>query len=334
MPSMTGKSYAQSDTAMTVSAGPSKRKASTMDDDDDDDDYDSSEQTSAHVAKKPRKSAAGRKLIRWSCKLMPKYFSIVPFIDVLAVDKDQELVMALEYVANKQGITLPFDEAVQLMQPGATGQAALQHLAKLRKLRKRKNMWVPPELIKRRGRKHTQAQDNDGDDDGDDQPYEGSTNRMIYIPLKAGKKGSGQKTSTGATRSAVSKQQTGNTKRNSGGRRAPKMENEFEDEMVVDDPDAADPEQDYRPEGMAATSEPAKKKRGRPFKTPIKKEAPASTSVGRRRATQNVDYTEPEHDDEANQVGEFNHDEDEDDSEYNFFGAASKAEGKTSILFY
>ncbi|KAK5708865.1 hypothetical protein LTR17_020312, partial [Elasticomyces elasticus] len=88
-----------------------------------------------------RKSAAGRELVRWD------------------PDKDQLVLLCLDYVSGMLGVAIPWDQVAELF--GSllgktqiiTGEALKQHLSKLYKYRVDFNLVVPPKLDRTHRRK-------------------------------------------------------------------------------------------------------------------------------------------------------------------------------------
>ncbi|TKA78041.1 hypothetical protein B0A55_02131 [Friedmanniomyces simplex] len=90
--------------------------------------------------KPKRKSAAGRELIRWD------------------PDKDQLVLLCVDYVCGAQGVAVPWDEIAAnfgalLGKHNITGEAIKQHLSKLYKYRVEFNLVVPPKLDRTQRRK-------------------------------------------------------------------------------------------------------------------------------------------------------------------------------------
>lgn len=72
-----------------------------------------------------------------------------PAADILAVDLDYKLALAMQYACNTSGIIIPWDQIGAIMGPNITGSAVIQHLAKTRSRMVAKGLSVPPPL--RRG---------------------------------------------------------------------------------------------------------------------------------------------------------------------------------------
>ncbi|KAK3717220.1 hypothetical protein LTR37_005929 [Vermiconidia calcicola] len=94
--------------------------------------------------KKPRKSASGRKLVRWN------------------PDLDQLVLLTVDYVCVREGIPIPWDMVMREIAPGSTGEAIKQHIAKVRKIREDNNLVVPPKLEKTARRKVAKVGGNSG----------------------------------------------------------------------------------------------------------------------------------------------------------------------------
>ncbi|TKA63635.1 hypothetical protein B0A49_09958 [Cryomyces minteri] len=75
--------------------------------------------------------------------------------------KDQLLLLGVEYVANMRGISVPWEEAAQFVNPHLTGEAVKQHLVKLRNQRIKEGEIVPPGPSRSRRRASTGV-DNTG----------------------------------------------------------------------------------------------------------------------------------------------------------------------------
>ncbi|EMC97003.1 hypothetical protein BAUCODRAFT_435379 [Baudoinia panamericana UAMH 10762] len=85
--------------------------------------------------KPKRKSAAGRKLVRWD------------------PDKDQLILLAVDYECTKNGITVPWDAVAAHVASYLTGEGIKQHLAKVYKFRVEEGHKVPPKLDRNQRRK-------------------------------------------------------------------------------------------------------------------------------------------------------------------------------------
>ncbi|KAK3716862.1 hypothetical protein LTR37_006212 [Vermiconidia calcicola] len=94
--------------------------------------------------KKPRKSASGRKLVRWN------------------PDLDQLVLLTVDYVCVREGIPIPWDKVMKEIAPGSTGEAIKQHIAKVRKIREDNQMVVPPKVEKTARRKVGKVGGNSG----------------------------------------------------------------------------------------------------------------------------------------------------------------------------
>ncbi|KAK5135924.1 hypothetical protein LTR08_004382 [Meristemomyces frigidus] len=98
--------------------------------------YGSPEQDDAfQTPAQKRKSAAGRKLVRWN------------------PDLDQLLLLCVDYECTKQGISIPWDDIAKLIEGHLSGEAVKQHLAKLYKFREEDGHKVPPKLDRNERRK-------------------------------------------------------------------------------------------------------------------------------------------------------------------------------------
>ncbi|KAK5125515.1 hypothetical protein LTR85_000626 [Meristemomyces frigidus] len=82
-----------------------------------------------------RKSAKGRKLIRWN------------------PDLDQLVLLCVDHVCTKQGIAIPWDDVATMVAPHLTGEAIKQHLVKIYKFRQEDGHSVPPKLDRTQRRK-------------------------------------------------------------------------------------------------------------------------------------------------------------------------------------
>ncbi|KAK4540007.1 hypothetical protein LTR36_009905 [Oleoguttula mirabilis] len=89
--------------------------------------------------KPKRKSAKGRKLIRWD------------------PDLDQLVLLCVDYCCTKQGILIPWDDVAGMVAPHLTGEAVKQHLAKITKYRQEEGHIVPPKLDRGQRRKPSAA---------------------------------------------------------------------------------------------------------------------------------------------------------------------------------
>ncbi|KAI7281778.1 hypothetical protein KC343_g1658 [Hortaea werneckii] len=81
-----------------------------------------------HHEKAKRKSAAGRKLVRWDPGL------------------DQLVLLCVDHVCTKNAIAIPWDDVAELVEPYLTGEAIKQHLVKIYKYRETDGQKVPPKL--------------------------------------------------------------------------------------------------------------------------------------------------------------------------------------------
>ncbi|KAF2765956.1 hypothetical protein EJ03DRAFT_377380 [Teratosphaeria nubilosa] len=90
--------------------------------------HDDEEYEDIQPQKGKRKSAAGRKLVRWS------------------PDLDQLVLLCVDHVAIKNNIIIPWDEVAGLINDYMTGEAIKQHLAKIYKYRELDGHAVPPKL--------------------------------------------------------------------------------------------------------------------------------------------------------------------------------------------
>ncbi|KAH9822724.1 hypothetical protein Tdes44962_MAKER04693 [Teratosphaeria destructans] len=90
--------------------------------------YEDEEFDDIQPQKGKRKSAAGRKLVRWS------------------PDLDQLVLLCVDHVAVKNNILIPWDEVASLINDYMTGEAIKQHLAKIYKYRELDGHPVPPKL--------------------------------------------------------------------------------------------------------------------------------------------------------------------------------------------
>ncbi|KAF1346614.1 hypothetical protein BDV97DRAFT_416585 [Delphinella strobiligena] len=230
---------------------------------------------------KRRRSAAGRSLIRWD------------------FEKDQLLLLALEYECAKLGQPLPWDEAVKHVKEGASGQAVVQHLAKVRKYRIENGQPVPPEPLKRRlpkprqpaGRSSKVLNDDVTDDDEDDYiaPFKGSKSRMVFAPIND--------PNPKTPRNKITLSQPGTPAPPALRRRLKKSvkEEDFDsqEEFHNNDPDAAqDSEDEWKPDEEDASSAPAKKRRGRPAR--LLTTTPAGGLPVHRHEISKVDHEESE----------------------------------------
>lgn len=183
---------------------------------------------------------------------------------------------------------------MQHIKAGATGQAAIQHLAKVRQYRKENGQAVPPEITKRRSKKANGANKNksiDDEDDEDDmeQPFKGSKSRMIYAPVTA-------KAPRGRAQKAIPSIETDHAKPP---RRTTKIKQEEADRHTGPDTTGR-PEDDFIPEDA---NPPAKKKRARRTKPQAKADEASSDAMlsSRLRPAEAVNYQEPDlEEDEAN----------------------------------
>ena len=99
--------------------------------------------------KKQRKSAAGRKLVRWNRKL-PSMSPIhcVQGIDISPADLDQLVLLCVDHVCVKNGVPIPWDLVAREIEPFLTGEAIKQHLVKMRNYREGEGRKVPEKLNK------------------------------------------------------------------------------------------------------------------------------------------------------------------------------------------
>ncbi|KAI6872783.1 hypothetical protein KC343_g543 [Hortaea werneckii] len=88
-----------------------------------------------HHEKSKRKSAAGRKLVRWDPGL------------------DQLVLLCVDHVCTKNAIAIPWDDVAELVEPYLTGEAIKQHLVKIYKYRETDGQKVPPKLSANQRRK-------------------------------------------------------------------------------------------------------------------------------------------------------------------------------------
>lgn len=70
-----------------------------------------------------------------------------------AVEKDQLLLLLLEHVCVRDGVSLPWDAVGMMLTPQLTSEAIKQHLAKVRKARQAEGLEVPPALDKSQRRR-------------------------------------------------------------------------------------------------------------------------------------------------------------------------------------
>ncbi|KAI7477824.1 hypothetical protein KC351_g8615 [Hortaea werneckii] len=88
-----------------------------------------------HHEKAKRKSAAGRKLVRWDPGL------------------DQLVLLCVDHVCTKNAVAIPWDDVAELVEPYLTGEAVKQHLVKIYKYRENDGQKVPPKLSANQRRK-------------------------------------------------------------------------------------------------------------------------------------------------------------------------------------
>lgn len=195
------------------------------------------------------------------------------YTDRSLVEKDQLLLLALEYECAKLGQPLPWDDAVKHVKEGASGQAVVQHLAKVRKYRMEMGQPVPPEPLKRRlpkprqlaGKGSKVLPDDVTDDDEDNyiNPFKGSKSRMVFAPIHDPnpKTPSNKITLSQSTPPAPPVL-----------RRRPiksfKEENVESQEEAYNNDLYADSEDEWKPDEQDVPSAPPKKRRGRPAKPP------------------------------------------------------------------
>ncbi|KAI7198458.1 hypothetical protein KC316_g796 [Hortaea werneckii] len=98
-----------------------------------------------HHEKAKRKSAAGRKLVRWDPGL------------------DQLVLLCVDHVCTKNAIAIPWDEVAELVEPYLTGEAIKQHLVKIYKYRETDGQKVPPKLSANQRRKPFGTSGNNDD---------------------------------------------------------------------------------------------------------------------------------------------------------------------------
>ncbi|TKA22652.1 hypothetical protein B0A50_07661 [Salinomyces thailandicus] len=128
------------------------------------------EQKYEAVDKPKRKSAKGRKLVRWN------------------PDLDQLTLLCVDYVCTKEGIAIPWDEIAAEVEPYLTGEAIKQHMVKIYKFREDDGHKVPPKLDRNqrrkafanssdvttsagKGSKNNSFADDDDDEDLPEEPY-------------------------------------------------------------------------------------------------------------------------------------------------------------------
>ncbi|GAB7362191.1 hypothetical protein MBLNU230_g2217t1 [Neophaeotheca triangularis] len=118
--------------------------------------------------KKKRKSAAGRKLMRWDPSV------------------DQHVLLVIDYVCAREGVAVPWDLIAAEIQPWMTGEAIKQHLVKLRSAREHAKLAVPPKIersVRRKaalkGSAVSTPTRGDGDDDDDDDQ---SGRSLLFVP--------------------------------------------------------------------------------------------------------------------------------------------------------
>ncbi|GAB1742769.1 hypothetical protein NU219Hw_g8480t1 [Hortaea werneckii] len=95
--------------------------------------------------KAKRKSAAGRKLVRWDPGL------------------DQLVLLCVDHVCTKNAIAIPWDDVAELVEPYLTGEAIKQHLVKIYKYRETDGQKVPPKLSANQRRKPFASSGNNDD---------------------------------------------------------------------------------------------------------------------------------------------------------------------------
>lgn len=107
-----------------------------------------------HHEKAKRKSAAGRKLVRWDRKL-PGGATADNFCSAnnTIAGLDQLVLLCVDHVCTKNAIAIPWDDVAELVEPYLTGEAIKQHLVKIYKYRETDGQKVPPKLSANQRRK-------------------------------------------------------------------------------------------------------------------------------------------------------------------------------------
>ena len=125
----------------------------------------------------------------------------------VAAEKDQLLLLALVYECDMAGLQIPLQRAMQYVAEGSTAEAARQHLTKVRNKRVENGQKVPPvpsrnrkrasistdrAVTRKRGRSTTKADER-----------EPKLNKLLYTPVKRGRKPKGNTTQQGPAKSSA-----------------------------------------------------------------------------------------------------------------------------------
>lgn len=97
----------------------------------------------ANKHKIPRKSAKGRKLMRWGRELTPLLLLEASILTAFPADEDQQLLLATEAVIIEGTVELDWNLVGEKMPQMVTGEAIKQHLYKVREARESAGMVTP-----------------------------------------------------------------------------------------------------------------------------------------------------------------------------------------------
>lgn len=101
-----------------------------------------------HGRKKRRPLPYSRTLHLWNGNYFPEWHhrNLWYMLTLLKIPagRDQLLLLAIEYICNKNSISIPWDEVAKIMTPHLSGEACKQHLTKMYLARVAHGFQVPP----------------------------------------------------------------------------------------------------------------------------------------------------------------------------------------------